>query len=40
MPQLLVVAAAEGAVPGRAGYVADISRCAGILSGDFAQYKA
>jgi hypothetical protein len=39
MPLLLVVAAADGTVPGRAGYRADIPVCAGILYGDFAQYK-
>jgi len=40
MPLLLVVPAANGGGWGRADYKADISKCAGILSVDLAQYKA
>jgi len=40
MPRLLVLLTDDRTGQGRAGYQAVISRCAGILSGEFAEYKA
>jgi len=40
MPRLLDLLTDDRTGQGRAGYQAVISRCAGILSGEFAEYKA